>query len=359
MLLSGLLPFVVSAAPVWGQVTTPYAAPRYGAPQCAAPQYGAPALYASGTQHTAPAQFTAPAQLAPEAPIEAPSGYWIISSRCCPTDCTACRHCEFQVWYFDACGRGRPATLDAWAASFVPGVPACIMTHGSFVEWPSVCDDSRGTHRWLREALCGRPLHLTFFTWPSDDPAPVLPQTDVWILGKRASGQSFYLARLVRYVPEASPLVLMGHSHGARITFAAMHLLGGGDIFDQTLPPDQLTSHRIRVVVAAAAIDHCWLNPGRRFGLAAHRAECIVNLRNRHDLPLLLYPLRHPFSGKALGQAGLTRRDERRLGEQAAIIHELDVTDIVRRNHYWPYYYREPTIAAALAPVFDFTSVAP
>jgi hypothetical protein len=108
-------------------------------------------------------------------------------------------------------------------------------------------------------------------------------------------------------------------------------------------------------VLAAAAFDHEWLNPGERYERAVCRAEGILNLQNRHDWALALYPLNRPGAGRALGRSGLTDRDERELGAWSGKVIDVDVTDTVGRKHIWPAYLNQPTIAQAIVPYVFFT----
>jgi hypothetical protein len=108
------------------------------------------------------------------------------------------------------------------------------------------------------------------------------------------------------------------------------------------------------VVLAAAAIEHDWLNPGDRFGCALHRAECLLNLRNKCDLALSIYPLRRPFSSRALARTGFTRKDQRELGERLVQVSEVDVTPLIGGAHGWPNYCSQPSIANVVAPYVFF-----
>ena len=84
---------------------------------------------------------------------------------------------------------------------------------------------------------------------------------------------------------------------------AALHVLGGGEVDNVRLtwpaPPDL----RVRGVLLAGALDHHWLDPGQRFGMALCRTECLLVLRNDHDIVLTFYPLRKPFSKRIWANA--------------------------------------------------------
>lgn len=320
-----------------------------------------PAQTAEALPPPAPAVDQAVAPFIPDpvvaaaAPGAVAQDYWVISSRECTSQISPCRGCHFEVLHFDACGRGRVASLDEWLASLQPGVPVCFMTHGSFVDREIMLRDSAATNRWLRRARPNAPLHLAFFTWPSDDLPQFFVRYSINRLGRRASRHGHYLADLIGHVSPDHPISLIGHSHGTRVSAAATHLLAGGVVDGSgLLSPPAYTGHRLRLVFAAAALDHDWLNPGERYELAASRAESIVNLENRRDLALKVYPLRRPFSRRALGAVGFTRDDHEELGPAGPKLVSYELTPYLTCHHTWPHYYAVPEIASVIAPYVYF-----
>lgn len=283
--------------------------------------------------------------------------YWIVSSRRC-TECLECRqNCQFDVWQCDCRGRGVLRTIDDLYASLVPHTPVCFMLHGSFVEWESVLKDSVETNAWLRNACPGRPLHVVFYTWPSDE-APALRFTaDVMHLGRRAEKNGLYVADLITRVPDDHPISLIGHSHGARMTLSTLHVLGGGAVDGTVFAGGRYHQHRIRAVLAAAAIDHQWLNQGERYDQAVRRAESIVNLQSRKDLALKFYPLHRPFCTQALARTGFTDHVRREIGPLNCNLADIDVTPFVGFGHIWLHYYRQPYIAQAISTSVFFPDV--
>jgi hypothetical protein len=245
--------------------------------------------------------------------------------------------------------------MNEMLAAVGTGGPICIMVHGSLVDEFGSRVDSRGTYRWLRSAAPQMPLHVIFFDWPSQRCIGPHAAVQFIQLGRQAARNGFALANLVCQLPD-SPVCLIGHSHGARVVCSAAHLMGGGEVQGRSLGnPDQ--RHRMRLVLAAAAIDHDWLNPGERYCRAVARAENIVSMENKHDPALLLYPLQRPFGTHALGQKGLHKSDEKALGHLRNRIFHLDVAPLVRKRHVWPYYYDEPRLAHAVASSFYFPEV--
>jgi hypothetical protein len=156
-------------------------------------------------------------------------------------------------------------------------------------------------------------------------------------------------------IPPESPVCFVAHSHGTRTVSAMLHLLQGGVVEGFTLRAGADAGHRLRAVFAASAIDHDWLNPGKKYGCALPRLEGLVSLRNRHDWVLGLYPLRMIGSSRALGRAGWTRRDHARLGTHTGKLQELDVSPLIGNLHVWPSYYEIRSLAVALAPFIHFT----
>jgi hypothetical protein len=83
----------------------------------------------------------------------------------------------------------------------------------------------------------------------------------------------------------------------------------------------------------------------------------VLNIRNRHDPALKIYPLHRPFASRALGSAGFTRSDFRKLERACWKLKELDVTDEFGHVHYWPEYFNRPWVAARLRNFVHATDV--
>ncbi len=293
--------------------------------------------------------------------------YWVVSTRCCRQTTDRCGiACRFTCHAVTNDCQIQPVEIETLLSSLVPRAPVCIFTHGSFTNWEEVWEDADQTSRWLRSPCPQAPLNVIYFTWPSEGvfamatnnalTTPV-PNFDFAILGRRAEVNGFYLADLIGALPPDNPVSLVGHSLGARAITSGLHLLGGGAVQKQVRWNPADCGNRIRVVLAAAAIDHDWLNPGERYGCALQRAECLLSLRNGCDLALSLYPLRRPFSSRALARSGFTRKDQRRLGEHVCQVSELDVNPLLHKHHSWPYYIRCSEIAAAISPYVYFESL--
>ena len=174
-----------------------------------------------------------PAPLATELPAETGIGgtegeYWIVDARRCPIqgspqEADTC----FQFLRRDVDGlQTRPR--EEFFGSLQPGVPICFFIHGSYTSWEQSLLEAEGTFRWLRAASPDRPLHMVFYSWPSNTHVTyVLPQIDLAVLGRRSTYNSLYLGRLISQIPADHPVSLVGHSHGARMAASTLHLLAG------------------------------------------------------------------------------------------------------------------------------------
>jgi esterase/lipase superfamily enzyme len=211
-------------------------------------------------------------------------------------------------------------------------------------------------YRWIRSAEPNRPLHVVFLSWPSDGSLTYFLPLDIALLGQRSAANGFYLAQLASQLPETSPISFVGHSHGARLITSALHILGGGSVQEyRAVTPVAKSRHRIRAVLFAAAMDHNWLDPGERYGRMVSRADAVLNLRNREDMPLGFYPLRKFNSRPALARIGFTGADRRLLGGLNPKVVELDVTPLIGSGHLWQHYFNQPSIARAISPFVFFT----
>jgi hypothetical protein len=104
-------------------------------------------------------------------------------------------------------------------------------------------------------------------------------------------------------------------------------------------------------VIIAAAIDRNWLDPGERLDRALHGCEGLLNLYNRRDEALILYPtLVRSDHHRALGRVGLSSADFRKLGPLAARFEEHDIHEILGAEHTLLDAVANPRIARWIAP---------
>ena len=284
------------------------------------------------------------------APSLADSGYWFVSTEYSPQsfDRSCPRFCPGVLRYEECVGFRRSSIVEL-CAGLEPGVPVCIMVHGSFVDIDSARRESACTWRWLRGGSMGHKMQMIYLSWPSYSPLGPLVQLEVNKLGRRAGRNGYYLAELTQYIPPDCPICLMGHSHGTRVIASALHLLAGGTVQGIRHPFARAEGRHIRTVFAASAIDHDWLNPSNRYGRALCSTQCLLNLKNTQDRALKFYQYRMPLISKyPLGRTGLTSGDRRQLGGWGQNVNDYDVTAVIGAAHLWPYYFNKPSMARLL-----------
>lgn len=286
--------------------------------------------------------------------LPAPERYWIVSSRKLPQELPWVPGRPLEVFERVPGGPLVKSDMLTLVSEIRRDAPVCIFVHGTFVsaEWHQ--QESAHTYEWVRNAASHLPLNVIFFTWPSDDNSRWLNPFLINQRGQWAENNGFYLAELIGYLPPECPVCLVGHSHGGRAVASTLHLLGGGHVGGYYFPYDPGASRRYRAVLAAAAFDRHWLNPGQRYERALCRTEGILNLCNPGDLALHIYPFRRPFSRQAIGETGLTLWDRARLGALNGRAIDLDVSPLLGLSHTWPFFYNEPRIAQAIVPYTYF-----
>jgi hypothetical protein len=263
---------------------------------------------------------------------------WIVETRDCPqrmgSDPWAC----LRVLHFDARGHLVPRDPAELMAQTI-GRPVLIQVQGSLTTPDIALGGLLWTHTWLRGNGAMRPETVVIaFDWPSQR----VYRSDVRDInekGRRAYIAGYHLARFVQGFPPGSRICLLGQSYGGRVVPSALHLLGGGGLDSQDHdPPARLPYLRpdlhVRGVILAGASDHDWLDPGRRLDRALQGCEAFLNLYNRSDDALILYPyLIRSDHHRALGRLGLTNRDFARLGPLAARYEERDTHDLLGTEH--------------------------
>ena len=280
---------------------------------------------------------------------------WIVQTRDCPQELGSDPWPKLRVLRFD--GEGElverpPAELLAEVA----GRPVLIQVQGSLTTPDAAVGGLLWTHSWLQHHHSLPPDAVVIaFDWPSNR---VYGEDirDINEKGRRAFVAAYHLAVFVSAFPSGSRICLLGQSFGGRVVTSALHLMGGGALSGRRSEPTACLSAtrsdlRVRAVIIGAASDHDWLDPGRRLDRALHGCELLLNLYNRKDEALLLYPsLVRSGHRRALGRVGLTNADFRKLGALAARYEEYDLHDILGPEHTLLDAIANPKIARKIAP---------
>ena len=157
--------------------------------------------------------------------------YWVVNSDDCSNACNQkCPTCHLKVLSRRSCGPLVGSSLQALQNEIDPTIPVCIFVHGSTVNRKGRFIEATHTARWIAGGCANRPIQLIFFEWPSYSPLNPLSPLDILVFGRRATRHGAYLAHLIGSLPRNQQVCLIGHSHGARMIGATLHMLGGGTV---------------------------------------------------------------------------------------------------------------------------------
>jgi hypothetical protein len=283
------------------------------------------------------------------------AAFWIVSTRECPQEMGADPWPCLKVRRFDENGDLVAVPPSALFEQTV-GKPVFIQVQGNLTTADMALGGLLWSHSWLQRHRAMLPETVVVaFDWPSQR-VHHSDIRDIHEKGRRAYVAAYQLARFVQGFPHESRICLLGQSYGGRVVPSALHLLGGGALDSQSHDPKvRLPGIRpdlhLRAIVLAGASDHHWLDPGARLDRALCACEGMLNLHNRRDEALRLYPLLlRGGHHHALGQVGLTNRDFARLGPRAARYAEYDIDEQLGREHTLLDAVANPVIARRMAP---------
>jgi len=280
---------------------------------------------------------------------------WVVQTRDCPQELGSNPWPNLKVLRFDAKGRTveRPAA-ELFAETV--GHPVLVQVQGSLTTPDAAIGGLLWTHSWLQHhRSLGPDAVVIAFDWPSQR---IYGEDlrDINEKGRRAFVAAYHLAVFLSSFPTESRICLVGQSYGGRVVPSALHVLGGGQLHgNKHEPTAQLAATppdlHVNAVVIGAASDHNWLDPGQRLDRALYGFEGFLNLYNRKDEALLLYPsLIRSGHRRALGRVGLSNGDFDKLGPLASRYEEHDVHDILGPEHTLLDAVANPKIARWMAP---------
>ena len=280
---------------------------------------------------------------------------WIVSSRDCPQELGSDPWPKLKVFAFDAEGRKVERPVADLFASVV-GRPVLVQVQGSLTTPDAAFGGLIWTHSWLQHHhSLPEDAVVVAFDWPSQR---VYGEDlrDINEKGRRAFVAAYHLAVFLAAFPPESRVGLIGQSFGGRVVSSALHLLAGGDLQGRSREGSaRLASTRvdlhIRAVIIGAAVDRTWLDPGQKLDRVLFGCESLLNLYNRKDEALALYPsLVRSGHHRAIGRVGLSNSDFAKLGPLAARYHEFDIHDDLGPEHTLLDAVANPKIARRIAP---------
>lgn len=247
------------------------------------------------------------------------------------------RMSSLRVERLTDCG-WQPANLADLLASDACRSPTCLYLHG----YNNGEADARECGLRVHRALSGEspsrgPLRLIVWMWPSEKTCE--PLLDSFrSVAERVEPQAFYLAQFLAQLPCSGDLAIWGHSYGARLATAAVHLLGGGQLCGQGLSAGERLCG-LRVLLTAAALDDNWLLPGERYGCALTTARRLTVLVSPTDPVLKRYGhVAQDPAAQALGSVGLNVACLP--AESAAKVRQVNVSGLIGVAHVSQRYLR-------------------
>lgn len=284
-----------------------------------------------------------------------PRDFWVVRSHQVPQEMGSSAWDDLHVLQFDGGGRLIEADFSRLLAEAATR-PVLVIVNGDLVAGDLAVSQGLWAQDWLRQhGALPADVIVMVFDWPSQQIFDN-PIRDVNEKCRRAFIAGYHLAQVLQAFPSGSRVCLLGQSYGGRVVPSALHLLGGGELSsDRRSQEVSLTGFRpdlrLRAIVIEAADDHFWLNPGKKLGRALPICEGFLNLHNRQDQVLRIYPLL--FTGDrhlALGQIGLLPHDRRRLGPLLSRYAQHDIGPYVGREHTMLGALAHPRVAAEIAP---------
>ncbi len=238
------------------------------------------------------------------------------------------------------------SSMDDFLASNDPSQPMFIYVHGNQI---SRCEAITRAFRLQRNILgCNyvRPVRLVIWSWPSEKARGYVH--DARVKAARTNGEGYYLASFLSQIDPATQINMVAYSFGARIATGAFHLLGGGELFGQSLlaahsrPP-----HSIRVAMLAAAVHNHWLRPGACHEFALSQMDRLLLQYNSCDQALQRYRFIEKHGRPAaLGYTGMNVDES-----QGVLIEQRDACCIVGKSHAEINYVTSPEL---MQQIHDF-----
>jgi len=272
----------------------------------------------------------------PASDVAASPQVWLVSTRDLP-------HCDnpcaalpgLCYWRLGDDCQWLPAETADFRATDDVATPTVVFIHGNRTDADEAIMKGWYAYEVIRAASCGRPFRYVIWSWPADQ---VCRRTrpDTRLKADYSDVEACYLAQWLDQLKPGVKVSLIGHSFGPRIITGALHLLAGGDVAGQSLPPTTVAAwtagkrNPVRAVLLGSALDADWLAPGGCHDRALSLAEQVLVTCNGCDRVLRWYPRLYGRCGpQALGFVGPCGIDDR---ENVEVI---DVACTVGKVHDW------------------------
>jgi hypothetical protein len=274
---------------------------------------------------------------------------WLVSTRDAP-------HCGepgaglqgLRYWRLDDNCEWSPAGAEAFPTAD-NAMPTVVFIHGNRTDAAQAVTKGLYAYEVMRAQSAGQPFRYVIWSWPADKVCRGT-HADTRLKADYSDIESYYLAQWLAQLRPGVKVSLVGHSFGPRIITGALHLLAGGQVGDQSMPPSTVAEwsggkrNPVRAVLLASAVDADWLAPGGYHGLALSLTEQMLVTCDGCDRVLRWYPRMYGAGGpEALGFVGPCG-----VGN-AENVEVLDVSGTVGKIHDWRCYCSAANVCARWA----------
>lgn len=233
-------------------------------------------------------------------------------------------------------------SLEDFYAMQQPGEPVLFFIHGNRVSPDEALAEGV---RLLRCFPAHPQIRLVIWHWRADRVSR-RPRPEYSTKAVYADYQGYYLACVLRGMREDAPILLAGHSFGARTVLSGLHFLGGGGYGGRFLNayPEEYALEIQAFMIAAATNRTDFVSNGL-FHLAPQMAQKISITQNPCDPALKFYPKMNAGTRlpEAMGYAGPAVQ-----GVTPENVRKLQILSVAIPSHSLEYYLQQPNIRAAL-----------
>ncbi len=287
------------------------------------------------------------------APVGADGGesqIWLISTRGASHACGPEASLESLCYSrLEEGGCWTPADAEAFAATDDVARPTVVFLHGNRTDVGWAVRKGIFTYDVIRSASGCRPMRYVIWSWPAERMCRGFKK-DAQLKTDFGDVECHYLARWLDSLRPEVKVSLVGHSLGPRIITGALHLLAGGEVGGQGLPPETVAAWSggkrkpVRAVLLASAIDADGLAPGGCNDRALSLVDRMLITRDGCDRVLRWYPHMNDGCGpQAMGLVGPCG-----IGD-AKNVEVVDVTCQVGKIHDWRPYCVAPSVCCRWA----------
>jgi hypothetical protein len=265
---------------------------------------------------------------------DGPHNVWLLSTR----ESAPCSRFDnatgaVRYWRLNADCTWSPADAKDFHAGDKLAARTVVFVHGNHTDANEAVEKGWHIYQTIRSEAAGKPFRYVIWSWPADRVCR-RHRSDAQLKATYVEAESYYFGVWLRGIRPGSQISLVGHSFGPRIITGALHLMAGGELAGQKLPPIAASAQNaakrtsIRAVLLAAALDADCLAPDGCNGRALSLLDRALITCNGCDRVLKWYSRLYGRGGpEAMGFVGPCGIDD------AENVTVMDVSGAVGRTH--------------------------